>query len=217
MIDDAKKRFKDMKFFEKWTRRKISSFDYLMLINKYASRSFNDTSQYPIMPWVGPCGVQNFDEITEALTETKKVFNNKPQPKVRATNLLTKKERKQMKKGLVRDLTKNSAILHQTKEQKAISTYANGPELMEAEIYGEEKYHQKFSYMNSQICLSYLVRVEPYASLFIQYNGKLDHSDRMFGDCIGQWKKVFEGSLQCNSELIPEWFYLPQIYLNNNF
>ena len=54
VIDDAKKRFKEMKFFEKWTRRKISSFDYLMLINKYASRSFNDTSQYPIMPWVGP-------------------------------------------------------------------------------------------------------------------------------------------------------------------
>lgn len=32
----------------------ISTFDYLMLVNKYAGRSFNDTSQYPIMPWIGP-------------------------------------------------------------------------------------------------------------------------------------------------------------------
>jgi hypothetical protein len=94
--------------------------------------------------------------------------------------------------------------------------HKNGPEEMENEIYGKNRYHQKFSYMNSQICLSYLVRIEPFCSLFIQYNGKLDHCDRMFYDSISMWKKVYEGSLQCNSELIPEWFYLPQIYTNKN-
>lgn len=60
------------------------------------------------------------------------------------------------------------------------------------------------------------MRIEPFSSLFIEYNGKLDHPDRMLSDCLGLWKKVFQ-SPQCNSELIPEWYYLPQIYKNKNF
>lgn len=54
LIENSREYFREMKFEEKWAKCKISSFDYLMLVNKYASRSFNDTSQYPIMPWVGP-------------------------------------------------------------------------------------------------------------------------------------------------------------------
>lgn len=35
-----------------WKKSKISNFEYLMIINKIASRSYNDLSQYPIFPWV---------------------------------------------------------------------------------------------------------------------------------------------------------------------
>lgn len=35
-----------------WTSRKISNFEYLMLLNILSGRSFNDPSQYPIVPWV---------------------------------------------------------------------------------------------------------------------------------------------------------------------
>jgi hypothetical protein len=30
----------------------MSNFDYLMLINKYAGRTFNDLNQYYIFPWI---------------------------------------------------------------------------------------------------------------------------------------------------------------------
>ena len=70
--------------------------------------------------------------------------------------------------------------------------------------------------MNNQICLSYLVRIEPFTSAFIEYNGKLDHPDRMLSDVLGLWKKVLK-TPQWNSELTPEWLYLPQIFLNKNF
>ena len=70
--------------------------------------------------------------------------------------------------------------------------------------------------MNTQVCLSYLVRIEPFTSLFISYNGKLDHADRMLSNCIGLWRKVLNAE-QCNNELIPEWFYLPQIFINKNY
>lgn len=37
---------------EKWARREISNFDYLMHLNTLAGRSFNDLTQYPVFPWV---------------------------------------------------------------------------------------------------------------------------------------------------------------------
>jgi uncharacterized Fe-S center protein len=40
------------KYQQMWVNGWISNFDYLMLLNKLANRSFCDISQYPIMPWV---------------------------------------------------------------------------------------------------------------------------------------------------------------------
>ena len=37
---------------KKWQQRQISNFDYLMLLNTIAGRSFNDITQYPVFPWV---------------------------------------------------------------------------------------------------------------------------------------------------------------------
>jgi hypothetical protein len=36
----------------KWINREISNFDYLMVLNTIAGRSYNDLSQYPIFPWI---------------------------------------------------------------------------------------------------------------------------------------------------------------------
>ena len=37
---------------ESWQRREISNFDYLMMLNVIAGRTYNDLSQYPVFPWV---------------------------------------------------------------------------------------------------------------------------------------------------------------------
>ncbi|KAH0452153.1 hypothetical protein IEQ34_019452 [Dendrobium chrysotoxum] len=39
-------------FREVWRRREISNFEYLMLLNTLAGRSYNDLTQYPVFPWV---------------------------------------------------------------------------------------------------------------------------------------------------------------------
>jgi hypothetical protein len=36
----------------RWTSGHLSNFELLMKINKYAGRSYNDLSQYPVFPWV---------------------------------------------------------------------------------------------------------------------------------------------------------------------
>lgn len=36
----------------RWQNGQVSNFDYLMYLNSEADRSFNDLTQYPVMPWI---------------------------------------------------------------------------------------------------------------------------------------------------------------------
>lgn len=44
--------FQEAKYTEKWLAGQLSNYSYLMYINLFAGRSFNDLSQYPVFPWV---------------------------------------------------------------------------------------------------------------------------------------------------------------------
>ena len=35
-----------------WQKDKLSTYEYLLFVNKYSSRTFNDSNQYPIFPWL---------------------------------------------------------------------------------------------------------------------------------------------------------------------
>jgi hypothetical protein len=36
----------------KWQERQISNFQYLMALNSFSGRTYNDLNQYPVYPWV---------------------------------------------------------------------------------------------------------------------------------------------------------------------
>lgn len=40
------------RYTERWQRREISNFEYLIRLNIFAGRSVNDLTQYPVFPWV---------------------------------------------------------------------------------------------------------------------------------------------------------------------
>ena len=44
--------FKKSKITELWRKRKISNFQYLMQLNIIAGRTYNDITQYPVLPWI---------------------------------------------------------------------------------------------------------------------------------------------------------------------
>ena len=44
--------FKQQRYTISWMNGEISNFEYLMYINIFAGRSFNDITQYPVFPWV---------------------------------------------------------------------------------------------------------------------------------------------------------------------
>ena len=52
VISDLKTEFKKSDFTNKWLNNNISTLEYLLFINKYSCRSYNDVNQYPVFPWL---------------------------------------------------------------------------------------------------------------------------------------------------------------------
>ena len=51
-VRDPKQLLKLSGATQKWINREMTNFDYLMAINTYAGRTYNDLSQYIIFPWI---------------------------------------------------------------------------------------------------------------------------------------------------------------------
>ena len=52
IISDLKSEFKNKGFTKLWLNNRITTFAYLLFINKYSCRSYNDVNQYPVFPWL---------------------------------------------------------------------------------------------------------------------------------------------------------------------
>ena len=52
IIYDIKSSFKKKNYTKQWLTDELSTIEYLLFLNKYSSRSYNDINQYPIFPWL---------------------------------------------------------------------------------------------------------------------------------------------------------------------
>jgi len=52
IIKEPLKYFNQKKYNERWKKDEISTYQYLLYVNKFSSRSFNDINQYPVFPWI---------------------------------------------------------------------------------------------------------------------------------------------------------------------
>ncbi|EGG15238.1 BEACH domain-containing protein [Cavenderia fasciculata] len=81
----------------------------------------------------------------------------------------------------------------------------------------ETPYHYGSHYSNIGSVLHFLVRVQPFASYFIEFQGgRFDVPDRAFHSITQTWKLSSSISSSDVKELIPEFFYLPDFLANNN-
>lgn len=52
IIQDRYNDFQKLDYQRKWIEGEISNFEYLMVLNTFAGRSYNDINQYPVFPWI---------------------------------------------------------------------------------------------------------------------------------------------------------------------
>ena len=71
IISDLKTEFKKKDFTNNWLNNKITTLEYLLFINKYSCRSYNDINQYPVFPWLRIMGdkVRDLKNTIAAQTE----------------------------------------------------------------------------------------------------------------------------------------------------
>ncbi|KAM6447526.1 neurobeachin isoform 3-T3 [Liasis olivaceus] len=170
--------YKSSNMTQRWQRREISNFEYLMFLNTIAGRTYNDLNQYPVFPWV----LTNYESEELDLTLP----------------------------GNFRDLSKPIGALN----PKRAVFYAERYETWENDQ--TPPYHYNTHYSTSTCTLSWLVRIEPFTTFFLNANdGKFDHPDRTFSSVARSWRNSQRDTSDVK-ELIPEFYYLPEMFVNSN-
>ncbi|XP_072849879.2 neurobeachin isoform X1 [Pogona vitticeps] len=170
--------YKSSNMTQRWQRREISNFEYLMFLNTIAGRTYNDLNQYPVFPWV----LTNYESEELDLTLP----------------------------GNFRDLSKPIGALN----PKRAVFYAERYETWEDDQ--TPPYHYNTHYSTSTCTLSWLVRIEPFTTFFLNANdGKFDHPDRTVSSVARSWRNSQRDTSDVK-ELIPEFYYLPEMFVNSN-
>ncbi|KAA3679391.1 uncharacterized protein DEA37_0003748 [Paragonimus westermani] len=163
---------------QRWQRREISNFDYLMYLNTISGRTYNDLNQYPIFPWI----IANYTSEELELNEPSNY----------------------------RDLSKPIGALDPNRKAYFDERYASW------EDDSQPPFHYGTHYSTAAFVLSYLLRLEPFTTLFLHLqDGKFDHPDRLFSSIGRTWDNCQRNTSDVK-ELIPEFFYLPEMFENSN-
>ena len=182
------------KLTQRWQKREITNFEYLMHLNTISGRTYNDLNQYPVFPWILAYYPNKGDENPDInLIHTINSDPSHPHTPI-----------------VFRDLKKPIGALDSKRLEQILERYHSfHDDKMPSFLYGSH-------YSNAGIVMYYLLRFEPYASLHVEFQaGKFDFPDRLFYS-IGQTWKTCLNSLSCYKELTPEFFYQPSILDNIN-
>ncbi|MEQ2272714.1 hypothetical protein XENORESO_008674, partial [Xenotaenia resolanae] len=170
--------FKSSNMTQRWQRREISNFEYLMFLNTIAGRTYNDLNQYPVFPWV----LTNYDSEQLDLTLP----------------------------GNFRDLSKPVGALNPKRAAFYSERYETGEDDQTPPC------HYDSHYSTAATTLHWLLRIEPFTTFFLgANNNKFDHPDRTFSAITRSWRNCQRDTLDVK-ELIPEFYYLPEMFVNNN-
>ena len=172
IIKEPQEYFLKKKFTSNWLDKKITTLDYLLLINKYSGRSYNDTAQYLILPWI----LKDYRDI-----------NNKSN---------------------IRQLDMPMAVQNEKCLQIVIENYSSEMDY--------QKSYFKCHYSNSSYVCIYLFRTNPFSNNQIKLQGeKFDSPNRQL-ETLQDLCKIFKDHKE-TCELVPEYFFMPEILLNLNY
>nr|XP_058950691.1 neurobeachin-like [Pocillopora verrucosa] len=110
-----------------------------------------------------------------------------------------------------RDLSKPIGVLNPTRHAQFLERYASWDENDDI-----PPFHYGTHYSTSGFTLAWMIRVEPFATQFLNLQGgKFDHPGRTFCSIIRSWKNCQRDTSDVK-ELIPELYYLPEMFVNSN-
>jgi len=191
----------------------LDTYEYLLFLNKYSSRSLNDSSQYYVFPWI----IINFEYIIEINKKESDIYEKMKD------KLINEREQDEGENNPKEDLKGNEYLsklynhLRKLKYVISVQTKANRESKLECYKDNNEKFPHHFGthYSASSYIFYYLMRLEPFTSLLIELqNYAKENPYRMFNDLKDTTEMVFSG--YDNRELIPELFSKVDYFINVN-
>ena len=177
---------------------KISNYEYILKLNKYSTRTYNDTSQYPVFPWLIP-KYNNIKEILSKLWSKENIESNEILP-------------------LFRDMNYSHVLQSAYKRKEALMNFEKEErEQNDLDEEDEEKFptHLFNHYSTSAYIYYFLMRLNPYLKHFIQLQGdELEDSNRTFNN-FEDTEETLEFQND-NREIIPDFFCYFDFLLNSN-
>ena len=184
-------------YIKEWENWSIDNFSLINILNNFSGRSYKDLTQYPIFPWI----------IKDYENKQLKSFNNE--------NI------RDLKKP-IGALGNESRILYfiqrfSDSQENQISTINEDNNINNIINENDEgKYYYSSHYSNPFYVSYYLIRLFPFSSSAIELQGNgFDKVDRQFNSLIVSFHNCMNETTDIR-ELIPEIFYLPELFLNIN-
>ena len=188
-----------------WEKNNITTYEYLLLINKYASRSLNDPSQYHVFPWI----ISRFENLIAINKENDLLVKEKLKEN-KEKNLENEEKKDEDNKNLLDSLRNLKYPLSlQTETGRSFSIFR----------YNDEDnfhFHLGTHYSTSPFVFYYLMRQEPFDTLLVKLqNYQLENANRMFIG-VKETVEILESGND-NRELIPEFFSKIEFFMNLNY
>ena len=208
-----------MDYQKKWIEKRISTYQYLLYINKYSSRSYKDVNQYPILPWLLKKSERIFDVNFGSFSRNKQKDNNDKKENVNRSYVLCLVNEE---KTFINTIDAYNKTKINFRELHYPISMQNEDKRMIAMIrYEESKREEKFAYhlgtfySTASYVFYYLMRLGPFMrSLIKLQNGAQENPNRMF-DSLKDTQEILDNSTD-NRELIPEFFACIEFLLNLN-
>ena len=205
---------------KKWIEKRISTYQYLLYINKYSSRSYKDVNQYPILPWLLKKSERIFDVNFGSFSCNKQKDNNDKKEKVSRSYVLCLVNEEKTFINAV-DTCNNKQKNNFRELHYPISMQNEDKRMIAKMRYEESKHEEKFAhhlgtfYSTASYVFYYLMRLGPFMrSLIKLQNGAQENPNRMF-DSLKDTQEILDNSTD-NRELIPEFFACIEFLLNLN-
>ncbi|XP_064125927.1 WD repeat- and FYVE domain-containing protein 4 isoform X4 [Loxodonta africana] len=184
----------DRTMLQRWQKKEISNFEYLMYLNTLAGRTYNDYMQYPVFPWV----LADYTSETLNLTNPK-TFRDLSKPMGAQT-----KERKLKFVQRFKEVEKTEGDLI---VQCHYYTHYSSAIIVASYLVRLPPFTQAFCSL--QLPSSQL-------QLLMTQGGSFDVADRMFHSMKNAWESASRENMSDVRELTPEFFYLPEFLTNCN-
>uniref|UniRef100_A0A0N5A656 DUF3437 domain-containing protein n=1 Tax=Parastrongyloides trichosuri TaxID=131310 RepID=A0A0N5A656_PARTI len=184
---------------QSWRQGIITTFEYLMLLNKLAGRSYNDLMQYPVFPFV----------LSDYTSETLNLNNPNSYRVLQKPIAIQDKTKEKYYVSYYNDLDNEYRRFKATMNSDSMN-FSGMPVK-----FGP--YHYGSHYSNSGIITHFLVRLSPFTSVALEYqDNHFDIADRLFNSLETTWNLASSRSTTDFKELTPEFFYFPEFLLNKN-